>query len=189
MAKNIYIDNKRMYAEFVEWKKAIQQAKKTDSPRPRITEYIGECFLLIANNLSHKPNFFNYTYKDEMISDGIENAILYAANFNPKKSKNPFAYFTSIIFYAFVRRINKEKKQLYIKRKLVENSMFDDTLVNHDDDTGGVPSYIDLNNDKMNTLVVDFEKSLKLKKDKIRATKTKKKKLYGIDKYIDENKE
>lgn len=67
--------------------------------------------------------------------------------------------------------------------------MFDDTLVNHDDDTGGVPSYIDLNNDKMNTLVVDFEKSLKLKKDKIRATKTKKKKLYGIDKYIDENKE
>jgi hypothetical protein len=131
------------------------------------------------------------TYKDEMISDGIENCILYAHNFNPKKSKNPFAYFTQIIYFAFIRRIGKEKKQLYIKRKMVENSMFDDSLVNHDEGSGdgGVPSYIDLNNEKMNTMVKDYEKSLKDKKEKIKLAKKKKKKFFGLDKFIDEDKE
>jgi hypothetical protein len=189
MGKNNYIDNKKMYAEFVEYKKLCQIAKKDKGDNPRIPDYIGECFLLLANNISHKPNFFNYTYKDEMISDGIENCILYAYNFNPKKSKNPFAYFTQIIYFAFIRRINKEKKQLYVKRKMIENSMFDDTLVNHDDSEGGTPSYIDLNNEKMNTMVKDYERTLKEKKEKIKLSKKKKKKLFGLDKFIDENKE
>lgn len=187
MGKNNYIDNKKMYSEFVDYKKSIQKAKKDGSPKPIIPDYIGECFLLLATNISHKPNFFNYTYRDEMISDGIENSILYADNFNPKKSKNPFAYFTQIIYYAFIRRIGKEKKQLYIKRKLVEQSMFDDTLVNHGEDTGGVPSYIDLNNDKMNTLVKDYEKALKIKKDKVNSLKKRTKKIYGLDKAIEDN--
>lgn len=188
MGKNNYIDNKKMYAEFIEYKKLCMQSKNKKHPTPKIPDYIGECFLLLANNISHKPNFFNYTYKDEMISDGIENCILYAENFNPKKSKNPFAYFTQIIYFAFIRRIGKEKKQLYIKRKMVENSMFDDTLVNHDDLEGGVPSYIDLNNDKMNTMVRDYEKTLKDKKDKLKQMK-KKKNVFGLDKFIEDNKE
>ena len=87
---------------------------------PPVTNYIGECFLKIATHLSYRPNFINYTYRDEMISDGIENCLQYVKNFNPEKSKNPFAYFTQIIYYAFLRRIAKEKKQSHIKNKMIE---------------------------------------------------------------------
>ena len=89
-------------------------------PPPAIPNYIGECFMKIAEGLSHKPNFINYTYRDEMISDGIENCLMYFDNFNPDKSKNPFAYFTQIIYFAFLRRIGKEKKQTYVKYKATE---------------------------------------------------------------------
>ena len=83
---------------------------------PPVTNYIGECFLKIATHLSYRPNFINYTYRDEMISDGIENCLQYVKNFNPEKSSNPFAYFTQIIYYAFLRRIQKEKKQTHVKK-------------------------------------------------------------------------
>ena len=79
--------------------------------KPRVSNYIGECFLKIANGLSHKPNFMNYTFKDDMVSDGIENCLQYIHNFNPDKSNNPFAYFTQIIYYAFIRRIQREKNK------------------------------------------------------------------------------
>jgi len=98
-----------------EWKKQIKLAEKSKSVKPPITEYIGECFLKIAEHLSYRPNFMNYPFREEMIGDGIENCILYAHNFNPRKSKNPFSYFTQIIYYAFLRRIEKEKKQAFVK--------------------------------------------------------------------------
>ena len=91
---------------------------------PPVTNYIGECFLKIATHLSYRPNFINYTYRDEMISDGIENCLQYVKNFNPEKSKNPFAYFTQIIYYAFLRRIAKEKKQSHIKNKMIEREAY-----------------------------------------------------------------
>ena len=94
---------------------------KKAKEKPPVTNYIGECFLKIANHLSYRPNFINYTYRDDMISDGIENCLQYMYNFNPDKSKNPFAYFTQIIYYAFIRRIQKEKKQTLIKNKLISN--------------------------------------------------------------------
>jgi hypothetical protein len=102
--------------------------------KPPISRYIGECFLKIANHLSFKPNFVNYTFKEDMISDGIENCVQYIHNFNPEKSQNPFAYFTQIIHYAFLRRIQREKRQLEIKNKIIERSGFseiftDDNLV------------------------------------------------------------
>jgi hypothetical protein len=117
-----YIDNKVFYDEMVKWKKAIRKAKKEGLPPPPVTEYIGQCFISIAERLSYRPNFLSHArYRDEMIGDGIENCLMYAANFDPKqKSKNPFAYFTQIIYYAFVRRIQKEKKQNYIKFKSIE---------------------------------------------------------------------
>lgn len=89
---------------------------------PEVGEYIGKCFLDIANNLAKKPNFANYPFKEEMIGDGIENCIQYANNFDPRKSSNPFAFFTQIIYYAFVRRIQKEKKQLYVKMRCFEEN-------------------------------------------------------------------
>jgi len=123
-----YIDNKRFFEEMKAWKTLVKAADKEEKPHPPVTDYIGECFMAIADRLSRKPNFINYPYRDEMISDGIENCLLYAYNFDPKKSTNPFSYFTQIIYYAFLRRISKEKKQAYIKLKKIENSDIDSTL-------------------------------------------------------------
>ena len=117
-----YVDNEQFLESMIKYKNEIKQAKETDEPPPRIPEYLGECFLKIANRLSFRPNFINYAFKDDMISDGIENCIQYIKNFNPEKSSNPFAYFTQIIYYAFIRRIQKEKKQLYIKYKTMEST-------------------------------------------------------------------
>ena len=101
------------------WKTDIAESDEVDDLPPKVTEYMGECFYKIATHLSFRPNFINYTYREEMIGDGIENCIRYAKNFNPEKSKNPFAYFTQIIYYAFIRRITKEKKQQPLSRKLL----------------------------------------------------------------------
>jgi hypothetical protein len=122
-----YVDNKQFLAEMINWKKQIREAEDTDDDRPPISNYIGECFLKIAERLCSKSNFANYPYKEEMIGDAIENCLMYAHNFNPRKSKNPFSYFTQIIYYAFLRRIEREKKQGYIKYKLTEE-MDDGTL-------------------------------------------------------------
>ena len=102
----------------IEHRDKCEKAEKRGRKKPEVTNYIGECFLKIANHLSYRPNFINYTFRDDMISDGIENCLQYMNNFNPEKSKNPFAYFTQIIYYAFIRRIQKEKKQIQIKSKL-----------------------------------------------------------------------
>jgi hypothetical protein len=115
-----YINNADFLQALIDYKKAQKAAKKNKAPPPPIPNYIGECFMKIAEGLSHKPNFINYTYRDEMMSDGIENCLMYFDNFDPTKSKNPFAYFTQIIYYAFLRRIQKEKKQLYVKYKATE---------------------------------------------------------------------
>ena len=121
MAKNEhYIDNQKFLKEILEYKKTVRAAEKQNLPKPGVSNYIGKCFMDIAENLAKKPNFANYHFKDEMISDAVENCVMYTNNFNPKKSKNPFAFFTQIIFYAFLRRIQKEKKQLYIKIKQFE---------------------------------------------------------------------
>ena len=111
----------------------VERQKNEGKPQPPITNYIGECFLKIANHLSYRPNFINYTYRDEMISDGIENCLQYVHNFNPDKSNNPFAYFTQIIYYAFLRRIQKEKKQSHVKNKLIENMTVDENLIDSND--------------------------------------------------------
>jgi hypothetical protein len=122
-----YVDNKQFLVEMIKWKKEIREAEDSGDERPPVSEYIGQCFLKIAERLCSKSNFVNYPYKDEMIGDGIENCLMYAHNFNPRKSKNPFSYFTQIIYYAFLRRIEKEKKQAYVKFKLTE-TLDDGTL-------------------------------------------------------------
>ena len=121
-----YVNNKEFLAAMVEYKKMCKRAKREKRNKPPVTDYIGSCFLKIANHLSYRPNFINYTFRDDMISDGIENCLQYLNNFNPKKSNNPFAYFTQIIYYAFVRRIQKEKKQSNIKYKMIEQAGIDE---------------------------------------------------------------
>ena len=123
-----YVNNKELLEALIVYRGKVAHAKENDLPKPRITNYLGECFLKIANHLSYKPNFVNYMFRDDMISDGIENCVQYIHNFDPEKSRNPFAYFTQIIHYAFLRRIQKEKKQLDIKTKIIERSGFDEVM-------------------------------------------------------------
>ena len=130
-----YVDNKKFLQAMVDWRSKSEKASKLKRKDPAVTNYIGECFLKIANHLSYRPNFINYTYRDDMISDGIENCLQYMNNFNSKKSSNPFAYFTQIIYYAFIRRIQKEKKQQDVKAKLISNTgveLMMDSLVGDD---------------------------------------------------------
>jgi len=124
---NHYVDNKKFFEAMKEWKLQVIEAEDSGESRPPVSDYIAECFLQIAEHLSYRPNFINYNYRDEMIGDGIENCLMYAHNFDPEKSKNPFSYFTQIIYYAFLRRIEKEKKQNYIKYKQMEN--MEDTVI------------------------------------------------------------
>jgi hypothetical protein len=100
----------------ISYKEEIETAKTNGTKKPKIPDYAAVAFMKIAENLSHKPNFINYSFRDEMVADAIENCVMYCANFDPAKSSNPFAYFTQIVYYAFLRRIAKEKKELEGKK-------------------------------------------------------------------------
>ena len=136
-----YVNNKEFLAALIRHRENIEIAEIQGKEKPRIPRYIGECFLKIATHLSFKPNFVNYMFKEDMISDGIENCVQYIHNFNPEKSQNPFAYFTQIIHYAFQRRIQKEKKQLEIKNKILEKTGYDQVF----DKDGSDDNYSDYN--------------------------------------------
>ena len=129
-----YVNNKEFLEAMTAYKKEVDKAKKQKKEKPLVGNYIGSCFLKIANHLSYRPNFINYTFRDDMISDGIENCLQYLDNFNPAKSKNPFAYFTQIIYFAFIRRIQKEKKQVTIKQKLIMDNNYDDITLQPGED-------------------------------------------------------
>ena len=131
-----YVNNKELLEALIVYREKVAIAKEKGLPKPRITNYLGSCFLKIATHLSYKPNFVNYMFRDDMISDGIENCVQYIHNFDPEKSRNPFAYFTQIIHYAFLRRIQKEKKQLDIKNKIIEMTGFDEVM--HVDEGGAL---------------------------------------------------
>jgi len=120
--KSHYVDNKEFLKEMIKWKAKYDSAESSGRKTPPVSSYIAESFLKIAEHLSYRPNFMNYPYREEMVGDGIENCLMYAHNFDPSKSKNPFSYFTQIIYFAFLRRIEKEKKQSYIKYKIMEDN-------------------------------------------------------------------
>ncbi len=141
-----YVNNKEFLAALIKYREDKEIAEIQGKPKPPIPRYIGECFLKIANHLSFKPNFVNYMFKEDMISDGIENCVQYIHNFNPEKSQNPFAYFTQIIHYAFLRRIQREKRQLEIKNKIIERSGFSEVF--DDNNTIDGSNYSDYNSIK-----------------------------------------
>ena len=141
-----YVNNKEFLAALIAYREEREIAEAKGLPRPVIPRYIGECFLKIATHLSFKPNFVNYMFKDDMVSDGIENCVQYIHNFNPEKSQNPFAYFTQIIHYAFLRRIQREKRQLEIKNKILEKSGYSEVF--DDNNTLDGSNYSDYNSIK-----------------------------------------
>jgi hypothetical protein len=141
-----YVNNKQFLEALIEYRRRVAVAEENGNPKPPIPNYIGECILKIATHLSFKPNFVNYMFKDDMISDGIENCIQYLHNFNPEKSQNPFAYFTQIIHYAFLRRIQREKRQLEIKNKILERTGFSEVFA--DDSSVDGSNYSEYNSIK-----------------------------------------
>ena len=147
-----YVNNKEFLAAIIDYKAQIVSAEERGEPKPRIPNYIGECFLKIATHLSYKPNFVNYMFKDDMVCDGVENCVQYINNFNPEKSQNPFSYFTQIIHYAFLRRIQREKKQMEIKNKILERSGYDEVFV--DNNTLDGSNYSDYNSIKDNVHII-----------------------------------
>ncbi len=183
--KTNYINNKTLYGAMIHYRNDLQHSLEHDADKPQVPRYIGESILLICNNLAKKPNFSGYTYKHDMISDGIMDCIAAVDNFDPDKTNNPFAYFTQIAWNAFLRRIQKEKKQTYIKHKNYENSFL--LMDVHDEMNGGNMQL--KSNDYSSEIVRSFEDKL---------TKTKKQsKLTGVEKFseleeiieVDENEE
>ena len=170
-----YVDNKEFLQHMIEFKETTTAARENGESDPRIPDAIGEIFVKIASHLSFKSNFINYAFREDMIADGVENCIQYVHNFDPAKSKNPFAYFTQIIYYAFLRRIQKEKKQLYVRYKSLENSHLD----NMSEDDQAMVSSIGITKlyDNMSEFIENYEESMEKKKQiKSKQRKTTKKK-------------
>lgn len=168
-----YVDNAKFLEEMTKFRNAVIQAKENNLERPLVPNYIGTCLFKIATHLARKPNFANYTFKDDMISDGVENCLLYIDNFDPEKSQNPFAYFTQIIYYAFLRRIQKEKKHLYIKYKSMQNEVINSLIENNGEDV--VMSHLNgaLHDSYSEEFIRDFIETFEDNK-KNRVVKTKK---------------
>lgn len=174
-----YVDNKQLYDCIVQYKQLCIEANQNKKAKPAIPDYAGRCILMIAERLSLKPNFINYSYRDEMISDGVENCISYFDNYDPAKSTNAFAYFTQIIYYAFLRRILKEKKQQYIKYKSFENlSLFDELVSQNDDEIININNLLEIDSQHLD-IIKSFE-------DNILVNKNKKKTKKGIEKFLEE---
>ena len=170
-----YVNNADFLQALIDYKKKCDDASAAKKPEPQIPNYIGECFLKIADHLSRKPNFISYSFRDEMIADGIENCLMYFRNFNPEKSKNPFAYFTQIIYYAFLRRIMKEKKQLYVKYKATEQFGILDEFEMFEDGDGNMRQFELYDN--ISEFIHTFEENKRKKKEG---------KAKGLEKFIDE---
>jgi len=166
-----YVDNQKFYQEILEHKKRVADAREKGIQDPKLSNYIGECIWKIATKLSSKPCFLNYSYRDEMISDAIENCILYFNDYDPNRGSNPFAYFTQVIYFAFLRRINKEEKNRYIIYK-----NFQETIINNghasrlvDGDDNHIVS-VNLY-DNINEFMERFEKKEAIKKEKRKVAK------------------
>lgn len=149
-----YINNKEFYQMLIDYKDKCRLAEENDESVPRIPDCIGHCYLQIANRLATRPNFSGYTYRDEMILDAIENCIVATHSFDPKKSSNPFAYFTQITWFAFLRRIEKEKKQTYVKYKSYENFVVESSL----NDEHDAYASVDITNEKMGPILEKYDK-------------------------------
>ncbi len=178
-----YINNADFCDALVKYKEECAVACVAGKQKPRIPDYIGECFIKLAEGLARRPNFFGYSYKDEMIADGIENCLMYFENFNPEKTKNPFAYFTQILWWCFVRRIQKEKKQQYIKYKATENfGILDEAelLELGDGQIKQLEVYENMYEFIQKFEETEFKKNVKVPK------KSKKQKIVGLESFLED---
>lgn len=158
--KRHYVNNPDLLAALIEYKKVCREAEDQGEEKPPVPVYIATCIYEISTRLATKPNFSGYTYKDDMIMDGVENCLLYMHNFDPEKTENPFAYFTQIIWYAFLRRIQKEKKQMYIRYKSSHEMLASGGTAQSSE----VKLHLNADVDYINKFIEDYEE--KMEKDK-----------------------
>jgi hypothetical protein len=124
-----YVSNAKMFEAIMEYQKQCNSARELQIDIPRVPKYIGECFIEIATRYASKPNFYGYSYRDEMIADAIEACLKAIHGFKSERSQNPFAFFTTTVYYAFLQRIAAEKKQHAVKIKNMINTLtFDERL-------------------------------------------------------------
>lgn len=175
-----YVHNPDFVAALLKYQEQCRNAEAAGREQPQIPNFIGECILLIARRLSTSGNFCNYSYREEMISDGVENAINYGIkNFDPEKTKNAFGYFSQIMYFAFIRRIKKEHRETYIKHKVTQNAVITGMAVQQSEFSNhGGADYIEMDNDYINDFVEKYEKNLESK----RAKATPK---GGLEKFLD----
>lgn len=155
-SKNNYLDNEKFYAAMKEYIYKCREAKAQEKPRPQPSNYIGRCIMDIAERLATIHKFSRYPQKDEMIADGIENCIVYIDRFDPDNYKNPHAYFTQIIYFAFLRRIKLEKKNLYKKYKQIEIFNLESQLSGHEEQI----TYSDGAFETMSSFVTEYEEKM-----------------------------
>lgn len=154
-----YIDNNKLLQHLISY----QERKKKD-PNAQIDSYIGEAIMQIARRYASRSNFSGYTYKEDMISDAVENVLRYIDNFDPNKSKNPFAYITQICHFAFLRRIKEEKTQTYVRFKSIQKYFFEDKIdqvenINHSEEGNEITDRDPLY-DNMKDFIDEFEKEI-----------------------------
>jgi hypothetical protein len=175
--KNVhYVNNSEFSQAVVDYVKTVQLAKEKNETLPVVPDYIAMCFLKIAENLSHKSNFIRYTYREEMVMDAVENCLRAVENYNINATTrtgkpNAFAYFTQIIWYAFLRRINKEKKQQDIKQKYMSQSGVEAFIMLGDDEGGSTVAshFVDVLKDRIEKVkIYDTEIKEFTKKEKAR---------------------
>lgn len=169
-----YINNADFLQALIAHKVNVNKAKEEGTEKPQVPEYIGECFIKIANQLAFKSNFINYSFREDMVLDAIENCLTYIDNFDPAKSNNPFAYFTQITYYAFVRRIQKEKRHLHTKYRYIESLDLDSIISQTHDEGEYANSFISF----LKKQADSAHKELNEAKEEAATTKIKRKPKY-----------
>jgi hypothetical protein len=179
-----YINNKEFSLAVVDYVTSANEAKKKGKNVPIVTDYVAQCFLKIAEGLSHRPNFVRYTYREEMVMDAVENCLRAINNYNIETATrtgkpNAFSYFTQICYFAFIRRIAKEKKQQDIKFRFIEKMGIEDFTQMGMDDEGAqqTMAYVDTLRQRMSK-VRDTDKAIK------EFAKEEKKKLEKLELFM-----
>jgi len=175
-----YVNNRDFSEAVMDYAVTARSAKEKEQQQPKVTDYIATCFIKIAEGLSHRPNFVRYTYREEMVMDAVENCLRAIGNYNIEAATrtgkpNAFSYFTQICYYAFIRRITKEKKQQDIKFRFIEKMGIEDFVQMGMDNEGAEQTlaYVDTLRGRISqvrakdTAIKDFAKEEKAKKEKL----------------------
>ena len=171
-----YVNNKEFSQAVMDYAVECRDCREKEKQVPKVTDYIARCFIKISEGLSHRPNFVRYTYREEMVMDAVENCLRAIGNYKIETATrtgkpNAFSYFTQICYYAFIRRIMKEKKQQDIKFKFIEKMGIDDFIqAGMDGETANeTMAYVDTLRQrigevrKKDTAIKDFAKKEKIK--------------------------